>query len=256
MRFLIVGVITVCAVSVSFVGQAAADSSTPADQLRPFGASVDRPPWFPVYAFSVSCSALPCSVRLTERAFAQGRHIAGLDRLHDPAIVMNRQPPPGQVFAVWFQRTDFDQHLLSAAVARYGSVQIHMTALSTDAEGNKVAANRTVSIAPTVSVVGCADPNADNTSGKGKPSTCIFHQANTGYFGYTQSLIEGMNWTGWGSPVASTSGTFQGNMDARFSATVRLSGLRACPGLFEKVYTQVSITLYGTFIGNTSSTGR
>src|SRR5436190_763828 len=133
MRFLTIAAILTCAVGSSFAGSATADAGARADQLHPFGASAKRPPWFPVYAFSVSCGAVPRRIRLTERAFANGRHIRALDRFRGPTIVMSQQPPPGGIFAVWFQRSDFNQHLLSATVARYGSVQLHVTAVSTDA---------------------------------------------------------------------------------------------------------------------------
>ncbi len=52
---------------VCLVGEAPA-SSAPGDQLRAYGVRVNRPQWYPLYAFSVSCSALPCRIQLTERA--------------------------------------------------------------------------------------------------------------------------------------------------------------------------------------------
>jgi hypothetical protein len=217
--------------------------------LHPFGASAKRPPWYPLFAFSVSsCSALPCRIRLTERAFANGRHVRALDRLRGPTIVMPQQPAPGRFFAVWFQRSDFDQRRLSDAVNRYGSVQFRVTAFLTDAQGDKVTARRTLSVLPYRSVVGCANADAETTSGHVKPLDCIFHDANdTGYFGFTMSLVEGLSWSNWGSPVATASGTYVGNMGYRASATVRLSGLRACPSHAEKVYTQFAVTTYGQF---------
>jgi hypothetical protein len=158
---------------------------------------------------------------------------------------MPQQPPPGKVFAVWFQSRDLNQRLLAEDVNRYGSVQLQMKAVSTDALGNSVTARRSVSVLPTLKVVDCANPNRDTSSPRVKPSSCIFHQANTGYYGYTMDLLVGLHWNGWGSPVATASGTLVANMGFRASATVRLSRLTACPSLHEAVYRAAKITGQG-----------
>lgn len=104
-----------------------------------------------------------------------------------------------------------------------------------------------VSTLPYRTVVGCANADAETTSGYVKPLNCIFHDAGAGYFTFTISLVQGLSWSSWGSPVAAGSGTLVGNMGFRASATVRLSGLRACPSLAERVYTQAEITAFGQF---------
>ncbi len=66
-----------------------------------------------------------------------------------------------------------------------------MTAVLTDAQGNRLSARRTVSVLPYVSVVGCVGPDGESTSGHVKPLTCIFHDANAGYFTFTMTIVQG-----------------------------------------------------------------
>jgi hypothetical protein len=124
-------------------------TSTPTspDALRPYGTSAMRPPYSRIYVFSVSCAAFPCKIRLTETASARRRRLRRLDRLNGPEIIMNPDPDGG-LFAVWFQRSDFNQYLLASAVRRYGSVQLNAVAVLTDADGSRVTAGRRITLLP------------------------------------------------------------------------------------------------------------
>ena len=78
-------------------------------------------PYSKIYAFRAQCAAVPCTIRLTQRFYARGRSLGNLRELRPGPIVMQRQPSPGQLFLTWYAPADFNQSLLQADLAKYGS---------------------------------------------------------------------------------------------------------------------------------------
>ena len=83
-----------------------------------------------------------------------------------------------------------------------------------------------------------------------KPKTCTFGDANLSDRVATASAageiyVEDMRWRNWRSGRATATGTYAGNMDYRAKATVRLSRLRRCTSLPEKIYTYFWIKIKG-----------
>jgi len=113
------------------------------DALKNFGASSKTPPYFRLYAFTTTCAALPCRIKLTERAFAGHRRLPRLDKTRLPMIVQRSIPKKG-VYAVWFQRHDFDESLLAADIKRYGAVELRVTGRILDSRGGQSSATRTI----------------------------------------------------------------------------------------------------------------
>jgi hypothetical protein len=159
------------------VAPATVSASAAVDALHSYGSSTVYVPFKRIYAFSVGCAALPCHIKLTERAMTNGQHIAGLDRLNDPPITMTEQPSAGpephcteeeelengarcpkkeaweeaqeqEVYAVWFTPSDLNRTLLSKTLSRSGSVTLHVAATLIDASGNTTAAHRLITLRP------------------------------------------------------------------------------------------------------------
>ncbi len=94
-----------------------------------------------------------------------------------------------------------------------------------------------------------------------KPKTCAFEDANLPHRIAMRSTgrrprvatasaagefyVEDMRWRNWRSGHATATGTWAGNMDYRARATIRLSHLRRCTSLPEKVYTYFWIKIKG-----------
>jgi hypothetical protein len=146
------------AAATGFIGLAVAGSAAAdGDTLTNYGPGNVEAPTSRVNAFSASCAALPCSIRLTKRAYAGGQHIAGLDPTTGPAITMTENPVPlteeqeaegdeAPVFAVWFSPSDLRRSLLVSTLNRYGSVELHVHATITDATGATSSASRVITL--------------------------------------------------------------------------------------------------------------
>jgi hypothetical protein len=173
-----IGVATMAAIAlvVPMAGSAAATE----DALTAYGPSTVHVPFSRAYVFAVSCAVLPCEIKLTEHATANGRHIAGLDHTSGPPITMTQQPSAGpepicseeeedesliegtcarkeaweekkeahEIYAVWFVRSDFNGRLLNGTLKRDRTVVLHVTATLTDAVGKQIAASRPITLRP------------------------------------------------------------------------------------------------------------
>lgn len=117
----------------------------PPDTLANYGPSTIHVPYARLYAFSISCAALPCRITLSERATAGGRPSPGLGISNGAPVVMNEQP---KLYAVWFVPSELKQKLLGSTLKRYGSVTLHVTGTLTDATGKQVVATRTITLRP------------------------------------------------------------------------------------------------------------
>jgi hypothetical protein len=114
--------------------------------LTNYGSSEVEVPTSRVYAFSATCAAVPCTIRLTKRALAGGRNVRGLDPTTGPPIQMTESPAPlteehlaegdePSVFGVWFSPADLRRRLLLSTLSRYGSVRLQVHGTITDATG-------------------------------------------------------------------------------------------------------------------------
>ena len=128
---------------------AAGATGTGADALTPYGPARVDVPYTRIFAFRVQCAAVPCKIRMTQRFYARGRPLTNLRELQPGAILMRRQPSPGQHFVTWYDRADFNQSQLQADLATYGSLTLKLTAKVTDAAGGSASAARTVTLVPT-----------------------------------------------------------------------------------------------------------
>jgi hypothetical protein len=132
-------------------------TATAATGLASYGASHVEVPTSRVYAFSASCAALPCTVRLTKRAYAGGKRIRALEPTTGPPIEMTEAPvrlteeqiaegAEPSVFVVWFSPSDLRHDLLVSALNRYGSVKLEVHATITDATGAASSASRVLTL--------------------------------------------------------------------------------------------------------------
>lgn len=120
------------------------------DSLTAFGARSKEPPYFRLYAFKSTCAALPCHIKLADRAFVGRTHVRGLDsRGSIPQIVQRSNPQKDHVFAAWFQSADFNKSLLVATVKRYGAVTLQVSAELVDASGRHLTADRKITLRST-----------------------------------------------------------------------------------------------------------
>ncbi len=85
-----------------------------------------------------------------------------------------------------------------------------------------------------------------STAPRFKPHTCVFVKAASPVppFGYQQTIVTNLHWRHWGSPTATATGTFRGNMNATAPVTVRLSHLRVCPGTGTRTYRLFKVTFH------------
>jgi hypothetical protein len=169
----------------------------PLSQLRPYGAHQTTVPYSRLYAFSVKCGALPCRIKLEEKAFAKGRHRPGLDRTGGPIVTMRSQPRQDQIYAVWFTASDINQRLLERTIDRYESVSFQIAGTVTDALGRSTSATRTVTIRPA--------PLPIFISGSGqyagrKPKDLYFS-------GDGGNIVTGIRWSQWTASRAVGAGT-------------------------------------------------
>jgi hypothetical protein len=176
--------LTFCGIALSavliYLGIPALASAT-GDALANYGSSTDNVPFSRVYEFSASCAALPCQIKITERATARGRHIAGLDKAAGSPTIMNEELPSAgpepqcsegelsegllsgscpkkeawaerqahePIYAVWFTRSELNGSLLNRTLKRYRAVVLHVTGTLTDAAGNHAVATRAITLRP------------------------------------------------------------------------------------------------------------
>jgi len=121
---------------------AASFTNAPPDQLSPAGPPQVRLGRGTLSVYSVTCAVPPCRIVLRERAFARGRHLAGLDSPETPPLLDNGTPAGG--FPVSFPVQGPFRAALTRAVARYGAVTLRFTATVTDAGGGHATAPRLV----------------------------------------------------------------------------------------------------------------
>ena len=176
------------------VGAAAA----PRDQLTAFGPARIHLPYTRIFAFSVSCAAVPCTINLTEAAFAGKLRLRGLRDLLPANIPMRHQPGPGGIFATWYTRGDFNQTVLAADVKRYGSVTFKMNGVLSDAQGGSFTAMRQVTV----------------LGPKPKPLTVLLAGSYRGlrpsgvfFSGDGGNIVTGIRWSSWSRSTASGTGT-------------------------------------------------
>lgn len=173
-------------------------AAAPGDQLTSFGPGRIRLPYSRIYAFTVSCSVLPCTIQLTQAPFGGKHRLWRLRDLHNAPIVMSSQPGPGSLFAVWWVRSDFDQALLGADVSRYGSVVLRVKAVLTDGHGSSITATRRITMLPP----------------KPRPLPVLLAGSYRGiepknvYFsGDGGNIVTGIQWSNWSHTSATGTGT-------------------------------------------------
>jgi len=93
--------------------------------------------------YSVLCAAPPCHIRLTERAYAAGRHVPALDDQSLSPLLQSAATYDGS-YAVAFREGAAFRALLKSAIARHGSVVLHFTGTVIDARGGRAEAARTI----------------------------------------------------------------------------------------------------------------
>ena len=176
--------------------QTRAVSSARADALVAMGPNRVHLPYSRIYAYRVSCHATPCTIRMTVAAFGGIHRLWRARDLQPKPIVMPRRPPAGNVFAVWYARSDFDQSLLREDVARYGSVKLEIHAVVTDSGGGSTATTRTITLLPAplpVFVSGSGD-----YSGRGPKN--IYFSGDGG------NIVTGIRWSQWTASQAAGTG--------------------------------------------------
>jgi hypothetical protein len=172
-------------------------AAAPADALAAIGPSRIHLPYGRIYAYRVSCHATPCTIRLSQAAFGGVHRLWRLRDRQPGPIVMRRQPGPGQIFAVWYTRSSFDQKLLRADITRYGSVKLKIHAVLTDSAGASSSATRTVTILPSplpVLISGSGDYD-------GRRPRNIYFSGDAG------NIVTSIRWSQWTAPQAVGTGT-------------------------------------------------
>jgi hypothetical protein len=112
------------------------------DELAVSGPGDVHLPQSKIELYSVSCAAPPCRIKLSERAFVRGKHIAGLDRQNLKPIAEGG----GEAYTVSFAQSGLRQALLRRTIARYGALELRFAATMTDAAGGRTTATRTIAL--------------------------------------------------------------------------------------------------------------
>jgi hypothetical protein len=117
-------------------------TNEPRDELDILGPGRIRLPYSTIDVYAATCASPPCTVRLSERASAADRRVAGLDSTVSSAIdasaASSGSVPVGQT------RGAINQALLRRVLARRGSVELRFTATISDSGGGRLTATRTI----------------------------------------------------------------------------------------------------------------
>jgi hypothetical protein len=130
-----------------YLGDATASATfenRPVDQLDTAGPGRLRVTAAGITVYRATCASPPCSVRLTERAFAGPRPLAALGRRELPQITENGSGD--DTYVVSFSPALLDAARLRRALARHGSIELRFRATLTDAAGARITARRTIVI--------------------------------------------------------------------------------------------------------------
>ncbi len=169
--------------------------STGGDALTPYGPARVSVPYNRIYAFRVTCAAVPCRILLNQRFYAGGHRLTRLREHLPKPIVMQQQPPAGSLFATWYTRADFKQLLLKADLAKYGSLTLKLTGTMTDAAGGSALATRTITLVPPPLPVLIAGPY------RGRRPAIIDISGDAG------DIVTGLHWSSWTASSANGEGT-------------------------------------------------
>lgn len=145
------GVVAAAGLTAAVLGTGAiarAATSTNGDALTNYGPARVTVPYSRVYGFQAKCVALPCKIWLGQHFYAGHTPLRALQELEPGPIEMNQNGLPGEPWATWYVRRDFDQGLLSADLARYHRLTLKLTGKITDAKGGSATATRTITLVP------------------------------------------------------------------------------------------------------------